>query len=71
VGPNGTRNILTLGLGIGANTAFTLLHASLWRPLAVSDPKEIFVAMIQQQRELEDRRGLRFSIEVVGVSVDH
>jgi predicted permease len=38
--------ILTLALGIGANTAiFTLLHASLWRPLAVSDPKEIFHLM--------------------------
>jgi predicted permease len=38
--------ILTLALGIGANTAiFTLLHASLWRPLAVSDPKEIFHVM--------------------------
>src|SRR5438034_11000041 len=30
-------------LGIGANTAiFTLLHVSLWTPLAVNDPKEIF-----------------------------
>jgi predicted permease len=38
--------VLTLALGIGANTAiFTLLHASLWRPLAVSDPKEIFHIM--------------------------
>src|ERR1700747_2327810 len=38
--------VLTLALGIGANTAiFTLLHASLWRPLAVSDPKEIFHVM--------------------------
>jgi predicted permease len=35
--------VLTLALGIGANTAiFTLLHASLWNPLPVSDPKEIF-----------------------------
>ena len=35
--------VLTLALGIGANTAiFTLLHASLWTPLSVSDPKEIF-----------------------------
>src|SRR5215472_10335863 len=34
--------VLTLALGIGANTAiFTLLHASLWSPLPVSDPKEI------------------------------
>src|SRR6266550_2639284 len=38
--------VLTLALGIGANTAiFTLLDASLWRPLAVSDPKEIFHVM--------------------------
>src|SRR5215467_6673030 len=38
--------VLTLALGIGANTAiFTLLHASLWSPLPVSDPKEIFHAM--------------------------
>src|SRR5215472_8646209 len=38
--------ILTLALGIGANTAiFTLLHASLWTPLPVSDPKEIFHLM--------------------------
>src|SRR5215472_4374486 len=38
--------VLTLALGIGANTAiFTLLHASLWSPLPVSDPKEIFHLM--------------------------
>jgi len=38
--------ILTLALGIGANTAiFTLLHASLWTPLPVTDPKEIFHLM--------------------------
>src|SRR5437016_9590524 len=38
--------ILTLALGIGANTAiFTLLHVSLWTPLAVRDPKEIFHLM--------------------------
>ena len=35
--------ILSLALGIGANTAiFTLLYASLWRPLPVTDPHEIF-----------------------------
>ncbi len=34
--------VLTLAIGIGANTAiFTLLHASLWTPLPVSDAKEI------------------------------
>jgi predicted permease len=38
--------VLTLALGIGANTAiFTLLHASLWSPLPVSDAKEIFQLM--------------------------
>jgi putative ABC transport system permease protein len=38
--------VLTLALGIGANTAiFTLLHACLWSPLPVSDPKEIFHVM--------------------------
>ena len=38
--------VLTLALGIGANTAiFTLLHASLWTPLPVGDPKEIFHLM--------------------------
>ena len=38
--------VLTLALGIGANTAiFTLLHASLWTPLPVSDAKEIFHIM--------------------------
>src|SRR6266566_4168887 len=38
--------VLTLALGIGANTAiFTLLHASLWTPLPVRDPKEIFHLM--------------------------
>ena len=38
--------IFSLALGIGANTAiFTLLHASLWRSLPVSDPGEIFHLM--------------------------
>jgi predicted permease len=38
--------VLTLALGIGANTAiFTLLRASLWRPLPVKDPQEIFHLM--------------------------
>jgi len=38
--------VLTLALGIGANTAiFTLLHASLWTSLPVSDPREIFHLM--------------------------
>jgi len=35
--------ILTLALGIGANTAiFTLLHATLWKPLPVEHPEEIY-----------------------------
>ena len=38
--------ILSLVLGIGANTAiFTLLHATLLRPLPVKDPQEIFHLM--------------------------
>src|SRR6184192_2199540 len=41
-----TVAVLTLALGIGANTAiFTLLHASLWRPLPVKNPQEIFHLM--------------------------
>jgi predicted permease len=35
--------VLSLALGIGANTAvFTLLYASLWRPLPVQHPRQIF-----------------------------
>ena len=35
--------VLSLALGIGANTAiFTLLHVSLWKPLPVTGPQEIF-----------------------------
>jgi len=38
--------ILSLALGIGANTAiFTLLHASLWKPLPVDDARQIFHLM--------------------------
>jgi predicted permease len=38
--------ILTLAIGIGANTAiFTLLHATLWRPLPVHNPQELFHVM--------------------------
>jgi len=38
--------VLTLALGIGANTAiFTLLHAALWKPLPVENPQEIFHLM--------------------------
>src|SRR5438046_1276232 len=46
--------VLTLALGIGANTAiFTLLHASLWTPLPVSDPKEIFHIMRAEEHTSE------------------
>ncbi len=35
--------VLSLALGIGANTAvFTLLYASLWRPLPVPAPRQLF-----------------------------
>src|SRR5215467_6800419 len=38
--------IFSLALGIGANTAiFTLLRASLWRPLPVEDSRQIFHVM--------------------------
>jgi predicted permease len=38
--------VLTLALGIGANTAiFTLLHAALWKPLPIENPQEIFHLM--------------------------
>ena len=34
--------VLSLALGIGANTAvFTLLYASLWKPLPVQEPQQI------------------------------
>ena len=43
--------ILSLALGIGANTAiFTLLHATLLRPLPVADPQEIFHLMRSSSR---------------------
>jgi predicted permease len=35
--------VLSLALGIGANTAiFTLLHVTLWKPLPVKEPHQIF-----------------------------
>src|SRR5262245_21318047 len=35
--------VLSLALGIGANTAiFTLLHVTLWKPLPVKEPNQIF-----------------------------
>jgi predicted permease len=38
--------IVSLALGIGANTAvFTLLYGSLWKPLPVRDPQQIFHLM--------------------------
>ena len=41
--------VLSLGLGIGANTAiFTLMDAVMWRMLPVKDPKGLLVAGRQQ-----------------------
>jgi predicted permease len=41
--------VLSLGLGIGANTAiFTLLDAVLWRMLPISDPEQLLVVGRQQ-----------------------
>lgn len=38
--------VLSLALGIGANTAiFTLLHVTLWKPLPVKEPHQIFHLM--------------------------
>jgi predicted permease len=38
--------VLSLALGIGANTAiFTLLHVTLWKPLPVEEPHQIFHVM--------------------------
>jgi predicted permease len=35
--------VLSLALGIGANTAiFTLLHVTLWKPLPIKEPHQIF-----------------------------
>ena len=41
--------VLSLGLGIGANTAiFTLLDSVLWRMLPVADPEHLLVVGHQQ-----------------------
>ncbi|HEU0139115.1 MAG TPA: ABC transporter permease, partial [Bryobacteraceae bacterium] len=38
--------VLSLALGIGANTAiFTLLYVSVWKPLPVKEPRQIFQVM--------------------------
>ena len=43
--------VLSLGLGIGANTAiFTLLDAVLWRMLPITDPEHLLVVGAQAAR---------------------
>jgi hypothetical protein len=45
--------VLSLALGIGANTAiFTLLHVSLWKPLPVKEPHQIFHVVKQPGRRI-------------------
>jgi len=47
--------ILSLALGIGANTAvFSLLYASLWKPLPVRDPAQIYHLMRGNPANPED-----------------
>ena len=52
--------VLSLGLGIGANTAiFTLLDSVLWRMLPVSDPEHLLV--VGQQQGANVRTGFNYS----------
>ena len=45
--------VLSLGLGIGANTAiFTLMDAVMWRMLPVQDPEHLLVAARQQGTDI-------------------
>jgi predicted permease len=45
--------VLSLGLGIGANTAiFTLMDAVMWRMLPVSDPQRLLVIARQQAEDV-------------------
>jgi predicted permease len=46
--------VLSLGLGIGANTAiFTLMDAVMWRSLPVADPHALLVVGQQRQHDVE------------------
>ena len=52
--------VLSLGLGIGANTAiFTLLDSVLWRMLPVRDPETLLV--VGQQQGTNVRTGFNYS----------
>ena len=47
--------MLSLALGIGANTAvFTLLYASLWKPLPVNEPGQIVHLMRSNPAKPDD-----------------
>jgi predicted permease len=48
--------VLSLALGMGANTAiFTLLRVSLWKPLPVKEPHQVFHVMRSQPGSEPDR----------------
>ncbi len=56
--------IVTLGLGIGVNTAvFTLVDTVFFRPLPVPNPHQI-VSLVSVHQDSEDRYGQRFSFPV-------
>ncbi|MBL8235532.1 MAG: hypothetical protein JNL98_43985, partial [Bryobacterales bacterium] len=53
--------VVTLGLGIGANTAlFSILHAVLFRPLAVADESRLVVLREVQRRDAQSGYGISY-----------